>query len=153
MCKIWSILSKMSNLDSFWHFYTFFCTFCYTSVGVEGLEELPPSNTVFWQDMSAWWEVYLRKPSVCLLSKLHETSASNAVNVQIKGRNQTITWQSETAWLLLHNSFPFCSARFPGCDTASWLSRGGLNKLVCTVSQNLASKPSIYPFTQGENNC
>lgn len=40
----------MSNLDSFWHFYTFFCTFCYTSVGVEGLEELQPTNKVFWQD-------------------------------------------------------------------------------------------------------
>lgn len=148
----------MSNLDSFWHFYTFFCTFCYTSVGVEGLEELQPTNKVFWQDnlflrhVGLFPQVYLRKPSVCLLSKLYETSASNAVNVQIKGRNQTITWQSETAWLLLHNSFPFCTARFPGCDTASWLSRGGLNKLVCTVSQNLVSKPSIYPFTQGENN-
>lgn len=50
--------------------------------------------------MNPSWDcgnVYFEKAFVCLLSKLLRTySPGNALMHQIRGRNKTITWQSET---------------------------------------------------------
>lgn len=97
-------------------------------------------------------EVYLRKLSVCLLSKLQETSASNGVNVQIKGRNQTITWPFETVWLLLHNSFPPCAVPGRQLPTRLCVFPGRLKKTrFARLVRNLASEPSMHAFTWAEH--
>lgn len=72
--------------------------------------------------MSACWEVYLRKPPVCLLSKLYEASASNAVNAQIKGKepNNYMAVGDKRGCCFIQLISPFCTARFPGCDQTPW---------------------------------
>lgn len=75
------------------------------------------------------WKVYLKRAFVCLLSKpLKTCSSSKPLMHQIKGRNKTITWQSETGSLFRVTQLisicivlisRFCHRFiFPGCNTA-----------------------------------